>query len=127
MLRKQLQKQRLSVAPETLAVLKAYRWPGNVREFQNALRSAALLADDVILPEHLPMSVQNTRSGLDRVSDVLGGALNDVIRRVEKEHITQIMQKYKGDKKAAARELDLDLEEFEHKLTEIGMEENNPK
>jgi len=50
-----------------------------------------------------------------------------VIRRVEKEHITQIMQKYKGDKKAAARELDLDLEEFEHKLTEIGMEENNPK
>jgi DNA-binding NtrC family response regulator len=127
MLRKQLQKQRLSVAPETLAVLKAYRWPGNVREFQNALRSAALLADDVILPEHLPMSVQNTRSGLDRVSDVLGGALNDVIHRVEKEHITQIMQKYKGDKKAAARELDLEIGEFELKLKEIGMEENNPK
>lgn len=121
-LRRQLSKTRLSVAPETINVLKAYRWPGNLREFQNALRSAALLADDVILPEHLPMSVQNARAGIQRVGDVLSGALNDVIRRVEKDRIVQTLAAHEGNRAAAARDLGLDLIEFEGKLKEMGLE-----
>jgi DNA-binding NtrC family response regulator len=37
--------------------LEAYSWPGNVRELENAMKSAAVLATDVVLPEHLPPEI----------------------------------------------------------------------
>lgn len=41
--------------PDTLAMLQAYAFPGNVRELFNVLERACLLADgEVLLPEHLP-------------------------------------------------------------------------
>nr|WP_175103349.1 sigma 54-interacting transcriptional regulator [Pararobbsia alpina] len=46
---------KFSVAPDALAMLHAYSWPGNIRELRNVLDRACLLADDgVIRIEHLP-------------------------------------------------------------------------
>jgi two-component system, NtrC family, response regulator PilR len=47
-----------ALAPETLAMLTRYPWPGNVRELENVIKSAALLAEDIILPDHLPIRLQ---------------------------------------------------------------------
>jgi DNA-binding NtrC family response regulator len=41
--------------------LEAYPWPGNVRELENAMRSAAVLANDVVFPEHLPAEISGQR------------------------------------------------------------------
>ncbi|WP_196050125.1 sigma-54 interaction domain-containing protein [Burkholderia pseudomallei] len=50
--------QRFAVAPEALARLEAYAWPGNIRELRNVLDRACLFADDgVIRVEHLPDEV----------------------------------------------------------------------
>ncbi len=35
-------------------ILMGYSWPGNVRELKNIIMSASVLAEDIILPEHLP-------------------------------------------------------------------------
>lgn len=44
---------------ETLGLLEAYDWPGNIRELANALEYAMVHADSqVILPEHLPPEIQ---------------------------------------------------------------------
>ncbi len=44
-----------TLAPETLAWLKAYHWPGNIRELQNTIERAVLLCTgDVIGLEQLP-------------------------------------------------------------------------
>ncbi len=44
---------------ETLSLLEAYDWPGNIRELENALEYAIVRAQSsVILPEHLPPEVQ---------------------------------------------------------------------
>ncbi len=46
--------RRIHLAPETLARLREYAFPGNIRELRNILERALLLADDaVILPGHL--------------------------------------------------------------------------
>jgi transcriptional regulator with GAF, ATPase, and Fis domain len=42
------------IAPDTMASLKAYDWPGNIRELQNLIERAVILADDGVLPNPLP-------------------------------------------------------------------------
>ena len=45
-----------SISPEALAVLHAYRWPGNIRELRNVIERAVLLCGDgPIRPIHLPL------------------------------------------------------------------------
>jgi len=39
---------------ETIQLLTRYAWPGNCRELENVIRSAVLLAENDILPHHLP-------------------------------------------------------------------------
>jgi two-component system response regulator AtoC len=44
-----------SISPEVLALLRAYRWPGNIRELRNIAERAVLLCEgDVIQLHHLP-------------------------------------------------------------------------
>jgi len=116
---RQLGKKKLLVAPETIGLLKAYRWPGNVREFQNALRSATLLADEIILPDHLPLSIQTFRP--DPSPKVLAREASPVIRRVEKEHIQNMMKKHLGEISTVAKELNLSQEDLEKKLEGFGL------
>ena len=42
------------IDPDTIAALKAYDWPGNIRELQNLIERAVILADDGVLPNALP-------------------------------------------------------------------------
>jgi transcriptional regulator of acetoin/glycerol metabolism len=49
--------RKVTVARETLALLIAHPWPGNIRELQNVLRFALIKCKGVVLlPEHLPPS-----------------------------------------------------------------------
>ena len=50
----------VEAAPETMAILAAYPWPGNIRQLQNVLEVALALLDEGetrILPLHLPEEV----------------------------------------------------------------------
>jgi DNA-binding NtrC family response regulator len=53
-----------TAAPETIALLRSYSWPGNIRELEGILERAVASADNapVLLPQHLPdMLRHNTR------------------------------------------------------------------
>lgn len=53
-----------SVAPEALALLRSYAWPGNLRELENIIeRAVVLTSSQVIEAEHLPLHVQDVTSG----------------------------------------------------------------
>jgi hypothetical protein len=43
-----------SIPEETMEAFKAYSWPGNIRELQNMLERAVILADDGVLQNPLP-------------------------------------------------------------------------
>jgi DNA-binding NtrC family response regulator len=114
--RGQFGKKRLVMSESALACLEAYRWPGNIRELQNALRSAALLADEVIEAQHLPMSVQGPAQATATPRNA--EALDEVIRRVEKERIRTAWREAGGDLAQAAAALGLDAETLKQKLRE---------
>lgn len=117
---KKLGKPALTIAPETVHQLQVYSWPGNIRELQNALSSAALLADDVIRPEHLPLSVQGG-SRLSTAPPAEPVALDDVIKKVEKEHIGNVLKEAGGDIAKAARALGIDAESLSLKIKSLGI------
>lgn len=51
-------KQVHDVSPQALAALKAYYWPGNIRELRNAIERALLFCDgDTLELQHLPPEV----------------------------------------------------------------------
>jgi DNA-binding NtrC family response regulator len=45
------------ISDGAIALIHRYDWPGNVRELQNAIKSAVILADQWILPQHLPAQI----------------------------------------------------------------------
>jgi two-component system response regulator AtoC len=52
------------ISPEALALLRAYHWPGNIRELRNAIERAVLLAGNaMITPAHLPLDKMQSRAG----------------------------------------------------------------
>ncbi len=65
--------QRL--APETEALLRAYEWPGNVRQLQNVIRHVVVLNQgEVVTPDMLPPPLRN-RPGDDATRAGHGGEL----------------------------------------------------
>ena len=42
------------IASDCMDILRAYSWPGNIRELQRVMSAAVILADEVVLTEHLP-------------------------------------------------------------------------
>jgi two-component system, NtrC family, response regulator len=44
-------------AASAMKAIEGYAWPGNVRELENVVRSAVVLAADLVLPEHLPPEI----------------------------------------------------------------------
>ncbi len=46
------------LTPETIEILKRYPWPGNIRELENVIERAVVLADgEVITPDDLPREI----------------------------------------------------------------------
>jgi len=53
-------KQIDEISEETMAAFKSHPWPGNIRELQNLVERAVILANDGVLPNPLPASPLNT-------------------------------------------------------------------
>jgi NtrC-family two-component system response regulator AlgB len=82
-----------SVSPEADKALRAYRWSGNVRELENVIQRAVLLAGNGVIDLiHLP----------DEVRDALQKPVQAMsLEEVEKEHIKKVLQHAKDYDEAA--------------------------
>jgi transcriptional regulator with PAS, ATPase and Fis domain len=96
-----------AVSAEATAVLAAWTWPGNLREFREVIRSAARrAAGGRIGVEHLPRAVQRAATDA-RVADAgpkpqTVPKLDEVLEQVERRMIELALAKTRGDQTAAA-------------------------
>ena len=59
--------RQLRLHPSAVERLLSSRWPGNVRQLENAVqRACALCMGDEILPEHLPSDIETMREAMRR-------------------------------------------------------------
>ena len=100
LLRRHSPNREVSVSPEALSVLMEQSWPGNIRELENALRAALVLADDRIEPSSLPFVVP----GAPLVS-ARRGNLKDQVAALEKRLIEDALREAKGNQTKAAEAL----------------------
>jgi DNA-binding NtrC family response regulator len=95
----------VAVDPHAQARLLTYDWPGNVRQLQNVLERALVLAEqDVIGPEHLPEEIRVAAAG-PREPGAVAGASEEgtTLADVERRHVLQVLKEVGGNRQAAAK------------------------
>lgn len=103
----------LRLAPETIACLQTYSYPGNVRELRKILSEAILESDDEwILPEHLP---EHLRTIVKKPGPKLHDAAT-LKRLVEYERIRWALEQTAGNQTRAAQLLAMPLRTFVSRL-----------
>ena len=111
----------VTLDPGVEALLMNYEWPGNVREMENVIDRAIILADgNHIVPGDLPPQV--TRA--DRSATVAdgfqsSGSLREQLRKYEVALILRTIEESAGDRRAAAQKLNIGLSSLYRKLEEI--------
>ncbi|MES2581124.1 MAG: sigma-54-dependent Fis family transcriptional regulator [Pseudomonadota bacterium] len=96
------------IAPDLLQALQAYRWPGNLRQLINALRTACALLDgddDTIAWEHLPDDLlQALQQSNSLVEDAMPGTeLAADLRTQSRQTIERTVAQCAGNMSEAAR------------------------
>jgi len=114
---------RLELDPEAEDLLIAFSWPGNVRQLENVLHRAAILADGGrIRVGDLPPEVSRVNgAALESPSSAADGAegnLRERVRRFELQLIRRAIDEAGGDRRAAAQRLGIGLSSLYRKLEE---------
>jgi two-component system response regulator AtoC len=91
--------------------LLEHTWPGNIRELQNVIERAVILASGgVITNDHIDFSGSSLRSTIDITQRLRDGAsLAELVGSVEREAIAEALRINRGDMDAAATMLGVDV------------------
>jgi DNA-binding NtrC family response regulator len=112
-----LGKRIQGVSHETMQLLLACPWRGNIRELDNALQRAVILGEGpIIQPSDLPPDLTPLPDDPNLVDD-----LSEAVRRFERHHIQRILQQT-PDKKEAARRLGMGLSSLYRKIEQLGIQ-----
>ena len=110
---------------EVMEIFLNYSWPGNLREFRNVVRRAALLTnDDKITVKSLPSEItQPSMSQIDSglavfVSDIQSkeSDLKEVASKAEYETIMKVLKQVNNNKTKAAELLKIDRKTLYNKI-----------
>ena len=110
------------IAPVTWEYLRAYNWPGNARELENTIERAVILAREVILPEHLGISLPIDFASLAETAQTLPEIAARAARRAEVETIARVLRQTSGNKSRAAQLLGVSYKTLLNKIKEYGLE-----
>jgi two-component system, NtrC family, response regulator AtoC len=96
------------VAPDAMSRLLEYHWPGNVRQLENAIERAMVIADDsLLLPEHFAAEL-NSNNRHPRMETVFEGlSIKNAQKVIERKLIAQALEETGGNRTQAARLLEI--------------------
>ena len=113
--------QGLHVAPELLGALAAYRWPGNLRQYANVLRTAVAMLDEGeqrIEWQHLPDDLIDELA-VAKSSPAPRAPSPTNLAELSRSAIQGAVQNSRGNLSAAARQLGISRQTLYRKLKEF--------
>lgn len=108
------------IPPATMSALTSYDWPGNIRELQNLIERALILAKDGVLPNPLP---SRTRKGV--TIPLVPKTLRDAERAVILQTLDGVSWVVGGPKGAAVK-LGVKRTTLIHKMQKLGIRRPRP-
>ncbi len=95
-----------SIGPEAMTLLSDYAWPGNIRELENVIQSAIVLADDTtIVPSNLSSELRQNDSKV--LTDARWSSFEDQLRDYKVKLAMEAIKECNGNKTLAAQSLDI--------------------
>ena len=135
---KENQAELCTLSDSALAALKAYDFPGNVRELENILQRAAALCENQRIEqsnlEFLIMSGVTDIKTIDALSDTLiGQDSNDIqltedfslekhLEAIEIEAIEKALEETRWNRTAAAKKLGMSFRSLRYRLKKLGLD-----
>jgi Nif-specific regulatory protein len=114
----QLNMPRPVVSDQAMAMLAGYNWPGNIRELQNVIERAVLLADgQPIQAVHLPREVTGDPATAQLVSEGTSSLWG-----YEKAMIVKALQENKWNQSRAARSLGISRDNLRYRIKKFKIE-----
>lgn len=111
---RELRKNVRKIPPHVMKLLMNFPWKGNVRELENALTRAVILAKgDVILEENLPLGGAEKRIFPEELVS---------LKKVERDYIQNVLKVTKGNKTRASRILQITRPTLDKKIKEYDIQ-----
>lgn len=101
--RKKITQAPTRIAPAVIQLLTLFNWPGNVREFENEIERAMIMAVNCneIAAEHLSEKIT---ASADKISEIfhLQGTLKEVVEKIERQMVGDALKKTNNNRTKAA-------------------------
>jgi DNA-binding NtrC family response regulator len=111
---RELRRNVRKVPPEVMKTLTEMPWRGNVRELENALTRAVILAKgDIVLKENLPVEPDEKRAFADELVP---------LEEVEKKYIQHVLTAVRGSKTRASQILQISRPTLDKKIKDFGLD-----
>jgi DNA-binding NtrC family response regulator len=113
---------------DAILMLQTYSYPGNVRELENMIERAILMARGrVVMPSHFPTTSapENGRNSTQPQTDLLSLPFHKSIAELEKRLIENALSEAKGNKTEAADRLQINRRLLYNKMEEHQIKEKD--
>jgi two-component system response regulator HydG len=118
--REKNQKVLKDISGKAMDLLMRYDWPGNIRELENCLERAVIIArGEIISPADLPQAIQDLSKGKEVQDLNLPSGIS--LQEVEKALILQTLQDAGGNRTRASEILGINRRTLQNKLKEYGI------
>jgi transcriptional regulator with PAS, ATPase and Fis domain len=111
------------IADDVRALFLGYSWPGNVRQLENVIEGAMIMATgDVIQKENLPKSFNDREKAESKSVPLTSRSLKDGLKDPEKEIILAALKEANNNRSQAAAKLGINRTTLYNKLKKYGIE-----